>query len=257
MLTRIGRLLLGISSAGLGAVLVWKGLTLPWQPLLTWPATSALPAYAIGAFLIVTGLLALSRRFSVAILGLGLGWFLLGLPAVLGKPTAFLSWYGVTEAVSFACGGWAVIASLGGQSGVLKSLAARPGSQRLAQALCGLTFIFYGISHFLLLKFTANLIPHVFPGPMTLAALTGAAHIAAGVALVTGVLARLGVTLQALMCTAFGVIVQIPILMAKPAERQQWVEVFASFALAGAAFAIAGALEAKPWLPFGRGRVAE
>lgn len=67
---------------------------------------------------------------------------------------------------------------------------------------------------------------------------------------------RLAVTLEAAMLTAFGVIVQIPPLIARPAERSQWVEVFASFALAGAAWAFAARRQGR-LRPFGRRRAAD
>ena len=236
--------MLGVSSIGLGGVLAWKGLGLPWSPLLTWPPTSAAPAYAVGALLIVAGLGLLTRRFAAAAgLGPALGWLLLGSPTAVAKPAQFLSWYGVVESLSFGCGGWMIASVEGGRLG---ALAAHPAGRLAAQSIFGLTLIFYGVSHFLLLDYTASLIPRLFPDRLALAAFTGAAHIAAGVALVLGVVPRLAVTLEAAMLTAFGVIVQIPTLIAKPAERSQWVEVFASFALAGAAWAFAARRRAGP-----------
>jgi uncharacterized membrane protein len=257
MLMRVGRIFLGLSSLGLGGVLVWKATTVPWEPLLTWPPKTALFFCVMAALLFAGGLGALTKRFAFAVLGLGLGWFLLGLPAamMIKKPGDFLSLYGVVEATTFACGGWAVLGASGAQ-GPLASLAAQQGTQRLAQAICGATFIFYGASHFMLLKYTASLIPAIFPAHVALAAFTGAAHIAAGIALITGVLPRLAVTLQAIMLTSFGLIVQIPTLIEKPAVRSQWIEVLASFAMAGAAWAIAAQLEGKALWPFGRRALA-
>jgi uncharacterized membrane protein len=236
--------MLGLSSIGLGGVLVWKGLALPWSPVLAWPSTSAAPAYAVGALVVAAGLCVLTRRFAaLGGLALALGWGLAAMP--LAKPAQLLSWYGVVEGLSFGCGGWMIASAAGGR---LEALAANPVSRRAAQAIFGLTLIFYGVSHFLLLRYTANLIPALFPGRLALAGFTGAAHIAAGAALVTGVVPRIAATLEAAMLTSFGVIVQIPTLIAKPADRAQWTEVLASFALAGAAWAIAAALRgARNW----------
>lgn len=246
----VGRVLLSLSSIGLGAVLVWKGLTLPWRPLLSWPPTSAAPAFVVGAILVVSGLALFTRRFAPASLGLGLVWLLLGLPSAMAKPVEFLSWYGVVEGLSFGCGGWVLLACAGPDAGPdagrFARFAADPKVLRQIQTVFGVTLVFYGISHFLLLAYTASLIPAVFPARLALAAFTGGAHIAAGAALVLGILPRLAVLLEAMMLAAFGVIVQLPMLLAKPAERTQWVEVFASFALAGAAFAIASAIGEKP-----------
>jgi uncharacterized membrane protein len=237
----VGRWMLGLGSIGLGGVLVWKALGLPGGPLMAWPSTSAAPEYAVGALLIAAGLGLLTRRFAVVSgLGVGLGWGLAALPLV--KPAQLLSWYGIVEAVSFGCGGWMLASAEGGRLGVW---AAHPASRRAAQAIFGLTLIFYGVSHFLLLNHTASLIPALFPQRLALAELTGAAHIAAGLALVVGVVPRIAATLEAAMLTSFGVIVQIPALIAKPAERSQWTEVLASFALAGAAWALAAAIGSR------------
>jgi uncharacterized membrane protein len=242
-----GRWMLGLGSIGLGGVWVWKGLGLPWSPFVTWPPMSAAPAYAVGAILVVAGLGLLTRRFAgLGALGLGLGWGLLGAP--VHKPAQLLSWYQVVEGLSFGCGGWVLASAEGGR---LEALAAHPASRRAAQAIFGLTLIFYGASHFILLKYTANLIPPLFPGRLALAGFTGAAHIAAGSALVLGVVPRLAVALEAAMLTSFGVIVQIPVLLAKPAVQTQWIEVLASFALAGAAWAFVAVLKGSP-LPFAR-----
>jgi uncharacterized membrane protein YphA (DoxX/SURF4 family) len=129
--------------------------------------------------------------------------------------------------------------------GWLGKLAAHPASRRTAQAIFGLTLIFYGASHFLLLSYTASLIPPLFPQRLALAEFTGAAHIAAGSAFVLGVVPRIAAILEAAMLTSFGLIVQIPLLIGKPAERSQWIEVLASFALAGAAWAFAGAIKSS------------
>jgi uncharacterized membrane protein YphA (DoxX/SURF4 family) len=142
-----------------------------------------------------------------------------------------------------------------GEPGRLGALAANPSGQRAAQAIFGLTLVFYGASHFRLLPYTASLIPHLFPEPLALAAFTGGAHIAAGAALVLGVLPRLAATLEAAMLTSFGLIVQIPTLIAKPMERTQWIEVLASFALAGAAWAFAARLQG-PLPSLGSARIA-
>jgi uncharacterized membrane protein len=241
----IGRWMLGLSSIGLGVVQLLRGRGLPWSGLIAWSSTSALTAYIVGAILIAAGVGLLARRFAAAAgLALGVGWGLLGLTVV--RPAEFLSWYGVVEGISFGCGGWMLASAKEGP------LTAVHGPiRRVTQAIFGFTLVFYGVSHFLLLRYTANLIPPEFPLRLALAEFTGAAHIAAGVALALGILPRLAATFEAAMLTSFGIIVQIPILVAKPAERSQWVEVLASFALAGAAWAVASAIKGPLW-QFGR-----
>ena len=63
---------------------------------------------------------------------------------------------------------------------------------RMAQALFGLTCVFYGWSHFKYADYTATMVPVWLPGRLAFAYATGAGHVAAGVALVVGVLPRAG-----------------------------------------------------------------
>src|SRR5437763_529874 len=75
----------------------------------------------------------------------------------------------------------------------------------------GACLLVFGTSHFLYAQFTASLVAAWLP-PSRLfwAYATGAAQIAAGLAMLTGVKARLAAILLTIMYAAFGLLVHIP-----------------------------------------------
>ena len=80
------------------------------------------------------------------------------------------------------------------------------------------------------------------PGPLFWAYATGAAHVAAGIAILTGVQARLAAGLLTVKFAAFGVLVHAPLAFADPASQLNWVMNAMNLALTGAAWVVADTL---------------
>ena len=98
----------------------------------------------------------------------------------------------------------------------------------------------FGLAHFLYLGFTASMVPAWLPGGQKFwAAFTGVAHLAAGIALLAGVKARLAAILLTVMFAVFGVLVHLPLLIAGPHNHLNWVMNAINLALTGAAWAMA------------------
>ena len=74
---------------------------------------------------------------------------------------------------------------------------------------------------------------------------TGVFHIAAGVAILTGVQARLAAVLLTIMFAAFTPLVHVPMLLADPSNHWIWNENAVNLALIGAAWVVADSL-ARP-----------
>jgi len=128
--------------------------------------------------------------------------------------------------------------------GAVALLAAHAGQMRrtlalLARVLAGVSAAVFGFAHFNYIDFTATMVPAwIPPSQVFWAWATGAGHLAAGVALVSGIQARLAVTLHAVMMGSFVLFVHIPRVLASPEKHEEWIMLAVSSALTGSALLI-------------------
>jgi hypothetical protein len=120
----------------------------------------------------------------------------------------------------------------------------------VARAAFGLALVPVGLAHFVYLNSAAELIPVWVPFRVILTGFTGAAHIAAGVAIVGGVTPLLAAMLEAVMASLFTLIVWGSAVIVAPASRESWVSLLVSAAFSAAACAVAGSYGAHlgPWV---------
>ena len=102
----------------------------------------------------------------------------------------------------------------------------------------GLALVVFGVLHFVYHDFVASFIPVWFPHRPLLATLTGLAHIAAGLAILSGILGRLGATLAGIMYLSWVVVLHIPRVVIMPKDPFEWNGVFVATMLSGAAFIV-------------------
>lgn len=236
----LGRRIYGLGAVGLGLVgLVWGDFALQWQPVPAGVHHRAALAYAIGAALVLAGAALWRRRtaiYGAAVLTIlyGLCVILLHLPKVIGHPLVFARWSGAAEQLALTAGGLIAYAA----SGRIGARTAR--LSHVGRMTFGLCLLIFGAAHFFYLDFTASMVPKYLPPSQTFwAVATGGAHIAAGLAILSGRQARLAATLVTAMFAGFGVLVHAPALLADPRSHLNWVANAMNLALTGAAWLVA------------------
>jgi uncharacterized membrane protein len=242
-LIRIGRLLSGIGMIGVGGLaLAYSDFVMEWTNVPDHLPARAAFAYVHGAILLLAGMgLLFDRTVRVSALILELVWLVWTL---LRVPITIANWRtlgGLAEVFAITSG-FLLLAGLSGPRTETKRREAL--AARYCFALCMPAF---GVVHFLYPAAVASWVPGWLPGHMFWAYFTGVAHCAAGLAILTGVLASLASRLFAIMLSSWVLIVHIPRVMATPRDRHEWTTFFVALLLTGLAWILAQYVSRSPW----------
>lgn len=226
---------LGILGLGTG------DFAMVWQPVPAWVPLREVLAYAFGAASLAGGLGLLSRRTAAPASGVALGyfflwWLLLRVPAFVISPLDNAG--GLGENTVALSGAVALYAALRPPGGTLDFLRGRRGA-RLARILLGVGLLGCGEAHFRFLEATANFVPGWIPGHLAWAVATGSGFVAAAVAILIAVRARLAAILATAMMATFTLLIWLVGVAQAPRDRFHWTALAVSWTLTAAAWVVA------------------
>jgi uncharacterized membrane protein len=234
-----------VTLVGIGVLgLITGNFTAVWDPVPKSLPARELLVYLCAFICVTCGIGLLWRRTAVlasrVLLVYSLLWFLLlRVPGVV-LSFAIDSWWSACKTAVMTAGAWVVyVWSADDWDKERLGFVAGNNGLRIARVLYGLALIPFGIAHFLYLKQTAVLVPGWLPSPVFWAYFTGSAYIAAGVAIVIGVYARLAATLSALETGLITLLVWVPMAVAGHPSGFQWGEIVVSVALTAGAWVVA------------------
>ncbi len=204
-------------------------------------------AYAAATFMLITGAGIEWRRTAAWGAALLTAYYALIVVVVmngrvvLANPAVYGAYSGAAEQLAIAAGGLIVYAASANVDAAGAARLTRLG--QLTFAVCALLF---GGAHFFYMNLTVPLVPKWLPPSQEFwAYATGVGHIAAGVAILTGVQARLAAILLTAMYVCFTLLVHVPMLLADSSSHANWSENALNIALIGVAWVVADSL-ARP-----------
>ena len=253
MMRSLGRTLFAVTLIALGVLGLLRGdftalwpsvpAHLPGRPLLAY--LGGLVALTSGAGLLWPRSAGPAARMLWICL---LGWMLVfKLPPILATPTVEVTYESGGEMAVLGAAAWVLYAEQA-PAWDRRHLALATGARglRFARALYALALIAFGLSHFFYVGETAPLVPGWLPWPTAWAYAFGCTYVAAGVALLVGVQARLAAALATLQMGLFTLLVWLPHVLTGP-SRSQWSEFTLSWTMTAGAWVIAESWRGTPW----------
>ena len=112
--------------------------------------------------------------------------------------------------------------------------------RKIACVIFGACLIYFGLAHHFYLANTVSMVPAWLPPGQTFwAYVTAAGHIAAGIAILSGICLRPAAMLLAAMFIVFAILVHAPRIIMDSHTHMSWAENAVNFALIGPAWVIA------------------
>lgn len=239
-LTRPGRLAFVAGCVGLGLLgLVFGKLAPGLQPPLILLGSGAILAYLAGGLLIMGALAmlasgAIARQGGLVVAAYWLAWIVLGHTiALLANPGDPVAWVSLAETAGMIAAALLLSRLVDGEPTARLRLGAR--------LIVGLMLVWFGVVHLMFRNAIAGMIPHWMPAHDLWPWVTGAANIAAGLGIITGVAGRLAAALCGLMFASWIFLVHAPRLMAEPHSRPEWTALALNLCLVGVVWVTSGA----------------
>jgi uncharacterized membrane protein len=255
----LGHAVFAATLIGLGLLGLIKGDFIQvWQPVPKWlPARNVL-AYLCAFLSVACGLGLFWQRTAASAARVLLVYLLLLTLAfkarfIILAPTQEGSYQTCGENAVLVAGAWVLYAWFAANWDVRHfGFATGDRGVRIARVIYALAMIAFGLSHFAYLNLTAPLVPGWLPWHVGWAYFTGAAYLAAALAMLTGVWARLAAVLSTVMMGCFTLLVWAPMAFAGTLSAFQWGEFVVSWALTAAGWVVADSYRDTPWLAVGK-----
>jgi uncharacterized membrane protein YphA (DoxX/SURF4 family) len=223
---------------------IWTPVPIAGMPALAYLCAVVSLMSGMGLFWQRTAASASRMLFAFLLLWL----VLFRLPAIVLAPTFVNFWPGVTTAVMLASA-WVLYTWFGADwDRQYFSFVTGEKGLRIARVLFGLSLIFFGFAHFYDIPDTVVLIPGWLPWHLFWAYFTGSAFIVAGIAVLTGVCARLAAALAAFQIGMFTLMIWVPKVAAGSKETFVWSETIVSTVLTACACVLAESYRSEAWL---------
>jgi hypothetical protein len=200
-----------------GAFMVFAAAAVEWRRTTDWGAAALTVYYALFVVILMNGRLLLTQY------------------------AVFVTYENIAMQLAIAAGGLIIYTTT---ARIDAALAAR--LTRLGQLAFGVCALVFGGAHFVYMNLTAPLVPKWLPPTQEFwGYATGVGFVAAGVAILTGVQARLAAILVTAMLASFALLVNEPMLLAGPSIHMNWTESAVNLAVIGAAWVVTDSL-ARP-----------
>lgn len=170
-------------------------------------------------------------------------------PVILHAPLVEGSWQSGGETAVVVAAAWVLYAWFAAEWDRMHlGFAVGDRGAHIAWVIYAFAMFAFGLSHFFYLDLTTPLVPAWLPWRTGWAWFFGCTYIAAGLAILVGIFARLAAALSAAQMGLFTLLVWVPVVATRHATAGAWSEFADSWSIAVAAWVVADSCRGVRWL---------